>query len=579
MNHAKMLMVMCGVAASTSGVAGAAPMLTKIGSLELKGAAAVDFDLATKRLIVSVGDDAALVNLADPTNPVGLNRIKAFEGGTIPSGAVTAVAADPSRRGVVAVVIVGNQRAAMSSQVLFVKSATGEILTRAPVGFDTQDLFWVGHGGILITADAGTPAVTEDGRVIDPPGGLSVFSLRKFPKADDFKSMGSLDVNTMLCDGAAYNAAAQKMVEDGGLRMRAKRVEQKKGYFDIEPRTLFALGDNVYVGCPANNAMAVFSLPARNWTRYVGMGTMAVTIDGNDGDGVKIAGKIDALPMPGPMVAWDEKDAVRVLAAGMGWGRGAEGPLADEVPLATLAKEGKLTVNAAKSVDVSDSGLGKLHVSAVDGFSQSEDEGARKMARPLAMGSRNFIAMDAPSFSVVGTSGSGLEEAIAKAAPEWFNRGSAAGKADELSLRHGSQVTKMVLANEASGARALAMVESPAAVVAIDFLSAATPRIVDIFVSTGEGQTKMSGMCFIPSFRSPNGKPLLITTFADPGTLVVYQVNEDVFKGGGMAKPDETVKDAAAGEQPATGAAAKGTPATGEPASGPVPAEKSPEVK
>lgn len=572
------LILLCGMARAATD---RAPMLTRIGSLELKGAAAVDFDQATKRLIVSVGDDAALVNLADPKKPEGLNRIKVFEGGMISSGAVTAVAADPSRRGVIAVAVVGNQRAASSSQVLFVKSLTGEILSRAPVGFDTQDLFWVAHGGILMTADAGTPAVTEDGRVIDPPGGVSVFALRKFPKADDFKNMGSLDVNTLLCDGSAFNAAAQKFVEEGGLRMRAKRVEQKRGYFDIEPRTLFALGDNVYVSCPTNNAIGVFNLPGRNWTRYIGMGTMPVVIDGNDTDAVKISGKIHALPMPGAVLAWDEKDQVRILAAGSGWGRGTEGPLADEATLADLARNGKLTPKASKDVDVSGSGLGPLHVSTVDGLAQGEDEGPRKIARPLAMGSRSFIAMDAPSFNVVGTTGSMLEEAIAKAAPDWFNRASIAGKADELSVRHGPQVKKMVLANEPTGARALAMVESPAAVVAIDFTGQPTPRILDTFISTAEGQTKLSGMCFIPSYRSPNGKPLLIATFADPGTLVVYEVNDEIFKGGAAAKPQEVVpadagKDAPApaGEQPATN-----KPESGTPASGAAPAEKPPEQK
>ncbi|MBU6413937.1 MAG: hypothetical protein KGS45_10720 [Planctomycetes bacterium] len=558
------VLVVCGSAAS------AEPMLKQIGSLELKGAAAVDFDQASKRLIVGVGDDAALVNLVDPSKPEGLNRIKVFDGGMISSGVVTAVAADPSRRGLMAVAVVGNQRAASSSQVLFIKSTTGEILARAPVGFDTQDLFWMAHGGILITADAGSAAVAEDGRVIDPPGGVSVFALRKFLKADDFKSMGSLDVNTMLCDGAAYNAAAQKFVEEGGLRMRAKRVEQKRGYFDIEPRSLFVLGDNAYVSCPANNAIGVFSLPGRTWTRYIGMGTMPVVIDGNPADGVKIAGKIHAMPMPGAAVAWDEKDQVRVLAAGSGWGRGIDGPLADEATLADLARAGKLTAKAAKDVDVSDSALGQLRVSTVDGLSLGEDEGPRKIAKPVAMGSRNFIALDAPSFSVVGTSGSGLEEAIAKAAPDRFNRSGASGKADELSARQGPQVKKMVLANEPTGARALAMVESPAAVVAVDFVGQPVPRIMDTFVSTAEGQTKLSGMCFIPSYRSPNGKPLLIATFADPGTLVVYQVSEAIFKGGAAAKPDEAAPVAAPSDA---------MPPTGEQPTPSAPADKAPEPK
>jgi hypothetical protein len=316
------------------------------------------------------------------------------------------------------------------------------------------------------------------------------------------------------------------------------------------------------------------------------MGTMPVTIDGNDGDGVKITGKIEALPMPGPMVAWDDKDAVRVLTAGMGWGRGTEGALGDEAVLATLVKEGKLTAKAARDVDVSDSGLGRLHVSAVDGFVQSEDEGPKKMGRPVAMGSRNFIALDAPNFNVVGTSGSGLEEAIAKAAPEWFNRGSASGKADELSVRHGPQVKRMVLANEPSGVRALAMVESPAAVVAVDFVTDSVPRIVDTFVSTAEGQTKASGMCFIPSYRSPNGKPLLIATFADPGTLVVYQVNEDIFKGGVAAKAEEpganppaaAEKDAPAGQAPVNQIPAERAPVEKAP-SKVEPAAKAPEKK
>jgi hypothetical protein len=532
------LLWVCGAASGMQ-----VPLLTRIGSVELKGAAAVDFDFASRRLIVSVGDDAALVNLADPRKPEGLNRIKVFEGGMLSSGVVTAVAADPSRRGVAALAVVGDQRAASSSQIVFIKTATGEVLSRAPVGFDTQDLFWVAHGGILVTADAGTPAVTEDGRVIDPPGGLSIFSLRKFAGADDFKSMGSLDVNTLLCDGSAFNAGSQKMVEEGGLRMRAKRVEQKKGYFDIEPRSLHVLGDNVYVACPANNAIGVFSLPSRNWVRYVGMGTMPVVIDGNDSDGVKITGKIEALPMPGAVVAWDDKDAVRLLAAGSGWGRGMEGPLADEARLSELAKKGLLTAKASKDVDVSDAGLGPLRVSSVDGFAQVEDDGPKKMGRPLALGSRNFIAMDAPSYVVAGTTGSELEEAIAQAAPEWFNRGSASGKADELSVQQGPQVKKMVLANEPSGVRALAMVESPAAVVAIDFANHGVPRIVGTFVSVAEGNVRMTGMCFIPSYRSPNGKPLLVASYADPGAVVVYQVNDEVFTGGAGSKPAEVTKD------------------------------------
>lgn len=127
----------------------------------------------------------------------------------------------------------------------------------------------------------------------------------------------------------------------------------------------------------------------------------------------------------------------------------------------------------------------------------------------------------------------------------------------------------------------MAMVESPAAVVAIDFTDQPTPRILDTFISTAEGQTKLSGMCFIPSYRSPNGKPLLIATFADPGTLVVYEVNDEIFKGGAAAKPQEVVpadagKDAPApaGEQPATN-----KPESGTPASGAAPAEKPPEQK
>lgn len=517
--------------------------LTKLGSLELAGAAAVDFDFASKRLIVSVGEDAALVNLTDPKKPEGLSRLKVFDGGMLSKGVVTAVAADPSRRGVAAVSVVGVARAAANSQVVFVNTATGEVLTRAPVGFDTQDLFWVAHGGLLLTADAGAPMVTEDGRAVDNPGGLSIFSLRKFSKAADFKTMGSMDVNTLLCDGSAYNAASQKEVEQGGLRMRARLVEAKKGYFDIEPRSLFVLGDNVYVACPANNAVAVFSLPTRNWTRYVGMGAMPVVIDGNDQDGVKVLSKIDALPMPGAVVAWDEKDAVRVLAAGSGWGRGVTGPLADEVTIGELAREGRLTDKASKSVDVSESGLGRLRVSKVDGMAASDDDGPKKVGRPLALGSRNFIAMNAPSYDVVGTSGNELETALGKASPEWYNRASAEGKADELSVQRGPQVRKMVLANESGGVRAIAMIERPAAVVAVDFASQAAPRIVGVDVGGPDGKVRMTGMCYIPSHRSPDGKPLLVVSYAEPGEVVVYRVSEEIFKGGAAGKTEEAAKD------------------------------------
>lgn len=513
-----------------------APSLTlrRIGSVVQPGAEIAAYDPAGHRAYVAGGPFVAEVDLRRPGYPGWVRQFDLSEAAGFVSveedasraGEVTHVAIDPAGRNFAAASVCPRDFAQRKGAVVFFHLPTGVILKSLEVGFNPDAVAFTPDGNTLLVANEGQPALDAAGAVIDPPGGLSLIDLSELPDAETLvRQLEQPRVSTFDLAGPVVDEA----MKSGALRIHPAAKDDPAR--DLEPESIAIAGGRAYITLQENNAVAVFDLASRSWTRLAGLGSIEQTIDASDYDGgIKIAQKVRGLPMPDQIAAVSLGGRLCLLTANEGDDRGdvndRAAPRGDRARARDLAKWDKFARSFTGGADLSDPVLGRLRLSTIDGDTDSDG----LIDVPTMFGTRSLSIWDAESLTRLADTGPLFEQLMAERAKELFNAQRIGSEEppvfqfDARSPDRGPEPEGVAIGQVAGRTYAFVSLERPGAIVALDITDPAAPRAVDLAVSARDGDIGPEGIVFVPADQSPSSEPMLLLCSENTGTLSVYRV-------------------------------------------------------
>jgi hypothetical protein len=506
----------------------------RLGWARVAGAEIVDFDPATRQVLVAGRDGVSVLEMSGEGRLKVVRQISAAQlaatAGLAPGADVTHVMADPAGRGFAACTIVPVDRAREKGRVAFFSTSDGAVRGAVSVGFGPDAFKFSGDGMVLVSSDEGDAVVMPDGTVADPVGGVSVIDLSGVKSGEDLAGLDQSKVKSTLLEGPVVMAALEpKAAAASGLRIAERARGAGAANADLEPESLVISGGKVYLTLQENSGVAVFDLATGAWTGLSGLGVISCVVDASDRDGlggkpaIKIEQKVDGLPMPDQVGTVEIGGRRYVVVAGEGDDRGDADernptPIADRARIKFLGKEGKLAASVSEEARA-DKTLGRLRVCVDWG-----KDAAGLIDKPTMQGTRSVLVYDAATLALVGETGSQVEQAMAQYASEWFNANSDSSTIDRRSSDRGPEPEGVATAVVGGKPVAIVTIERPGAVAAVDLSDPKRPRVTGLYVSADDGDTGPEGVCYVPAEASPTGKALVIAGFESSGTVVVYSV-------------------------------------------------------
>ncbi len=517
---------------TTKSVPKATPIIDRTAILSLPGAEMVAYDAVRKRAYVTCAKGLAVVQLAFDATPTVLQTIDVVAAAGFPrgiTGSATHVSIDPAGRGLAAVTVVPIAKARLPGAVVFVRMDDGACIGAVNVGYNPDALAFSPSGAQLVVVNEGEPEVVRD-ILVDPPGSVSIIDLASIKVPEDASKLSPSDVIPLGFHGSVISTALARMATGEQHSLRIHPAAKHTPDLDIEPESLAVDGDRAYVTLQENNGLGVIDLKAYAWTAIKGLPGVERLMDASDKDGgVKIDDTFRSLPCPDQIATFTANSRTYLAMCEEGDDRGdadasAPPPLADQARLAWLASQGRLAPTFMSGADLSDNGVGRLRVCAFSG----DPNGDGSINYPVAIGTRSVGIYDAQTLARVGDTGAQLEQLIAKVSPTLFNAdGADLSKPDARSDDRGPEPEGITIAEINGRAVAFVSLERPGAIAVVDLRTPADPRVLEVVMTTANGDTSPEGLIFVPANASPTAKPLLLVAFEGSGGLGVYRVQID----------------------------------------------------
>ncbi len=491
-------------------------MLQALAMVPIPGAEIVAFDSATNAAFVTCQQGIAVVQLWEGSNAALLRTIDAATGLAMGPGAeVTHVAIDPAGRGILAATVIPADRAGIPGQVVFLSTRTGAVVARATVGYGPDAAAFSPDGSRLVVVNEGEARPLAMGGLNDPPGSVSIIDLRGLDSANAFGRLAQDRVATRHFDGPAVQAA----LIDSTHPLRIHPANRATPSLDLEPESVVVVGSRAFVVLQENNGIAAMDLDTLAWSAVSGLGLVERELDPSDQDGPIVRATVASLPMPDQVAAFTAGGRTLLVIAEEGDDRGEFGEtmLGDQARFSTLAKRGRLDPGTASELDLSDTGLGRLHVCAFTG----DTTGDGLLNRPHALGARSIGIYDAGTLQRLSDTGSQFERILG-------DRLVAIGRdkeADARSDRRGPEPEGVTIATIGDRPIAFVTLERPGAIAIVDLSDVDRPRVVDIIPTVAHGGVGPEGLAYIDGASSPNGSAMLLVGFEASGALGIYRVD------------------------------------------------------
>jgi len=478
--------------------------LVELSRYRASGAEIAAYDPQTRRLILtggSGGGQLQVLSLSNPYSPQLVDTLPVYSTSVAVSNGVAAVAS-PAGGG------------ARPGNVIFIDMASLETLTSVTVGYKPDHVIFTPDGKKVLVANEGEPVGATD-----PEGSISIIDLSA--------GMAAASVNT--AGFSTFNSQRAALVE-AGVRLfpEAGSVAQ-----DLEPEYIAVSpdGKQAWVTLQENNALAVVDVDHARVSAILPLGVKDWSLSGfdpssKDGPGGGKAIKIGPWPvfgmyMPDSIVSFEAGGDLYLLTAN-------EGDSRDEmVDVSTLELDPADFTDAPNLK--AQANLGMLNVSGWEG----DLDGDGKIDRLYAYGGRSF-SIWTPQGELVYDSGSGIEEAIAALAPEWFNANQGnPGQWDVRSQDRGPEPEAAAVG--VIGGRTYAFIgleQAGGGVLVYDVTVPESPQFIQYARSNEDIATE--SIVFIPTGDSPSGEPLLVVANEGSGTLTLYAI-----KGGAAPVPTQ----------------------------------------
>lgn len=508
------------------------PLLERVSQLQVPGAEIVSYDPERKRCYVSCSAGVAMIQLAFDASPTLIRNVDVGAAAGFPKGVVgvaTHVAVDPIGRGYAGVSVVPSAKARIPGAVVFIDLDSGEPLGSVQVGFNPDAVAFSPDGATLVVANEGEPELVR-GIVVDQPGGVSLIDLSQMSSKSRLSMLNPTDVTPLGFHGGVVAAALARMQTGEQPPLRIHPSSKQTPDLDLEPESIAIDVQRAYVTLQENNGLAALDIASGAWTALRGLGPVERTMDASDKDGgVHIDDTVSSLPCADQIARFSVGGKTYLALCEEGDDRGdadesAPGPLADQARLAWLASQGRLAPTFMQGRDLSDAGLGRLHVCTFTGDSNTDGS----LNHPVVLGTRSVGIYEAATLTRIGDTGSQIEETIARTAPTMFNAsGDEPTKPDVRSDDRGPEPEGIAVATIGDRPVAFVTLERPGGIAVIDLKPPADPRVLGVVMTAAQGDLGPEGVAFIPSGTSPTTKPLLIVGFEQSGTFAIFRVNFD----------------------------------------------------
>ncbi|GAA1476602.1 choice-of-anchor I family protein [Nocardioides aestuarii] len=536
-----------GLAAPARGVVqysapGAALELTPLGAYETgifdESAAEIVVHYAAKQRLLVVSAAAATVevlDVADPDDPTKLFDLETAGVGDIPAGAVAnSVAVRPDGLAVVAVEApVRTDRGWLA--FYDVRGDSGRALGAVRVGALPDMVTMTPGGDRAVVANEGEPA---DDYLVDPEGSVSVVDL-----PGRVRAATQADVRTARFhrfeDSLPRGVRIYGGREDAGTGIPERPVSE-----NLEPEYVTTSGRFAYVTLQEANAIARVNLNSAKVQKVFPLGTvdrMVVPMDASDRDGaIDLATwPVKAYRLPDALASYRVKGRTYLVTADEGdtrdWGAYSEearvkdlgdpeeglAPICDSV-----AEKAGMTLEELTA----DENLGRLKVTTAQGLTRDGS-----CYRTLfAFGGRG-ISVFTTGGTLVGGTGSELEEITAAAVPDGFNSDHGASAFDDRSDDKGPEPEGITVGTVDGTPYAFVGLERVGGVMVYDLSKPARPRFVTYvntrdFTVSGEddlaaaGDLGPEGLAFVKRADSPTGTPVLAMAHEVSGSTRLYDV-------------------------------------------------------
>ncbi|MBI4782314.1 MAG: choice-of-anchor I family protein [Oscillatoriophycideae cyanobacterium NC_groundwater_1537_Pr4_S-0.65um_50_18] len=385
------------------------------------------------------------------------------------------------------------------------------------------DAVSLGNGKFLVVErdDRSTASSNKLIYEIDLKGATNINRAANLTKVPTGKTIEQLTVAEL--DSAGLNPVDKRLVTNAAA-IGYTGVEKLEGLALIDANTIAIVNDNDFglAGGVVSGDGSITGLSNTPIKLGIIEFNQSNGLDASDRDGAGGTGKINIQPQPvfglyqpDAIASYSFNGQTYLVLANEGDARDYTG-FADEIRVGSSAYKLDPTLfpNAAALKD--NAVLGRLTVSAVSG----DTDGDGDFDRIELIGGRSFSIRDAAG-NLVFDSGNQLELITAAAVPTLFNSNGAADTFDTRSDNKGPEAEGITVGAVNGRTYAFVGLERTGGVMVYEITNPNKPLFVE-YVSTAE-DVSPEGLTFISADKSPNGKPLLITTNEVSNTTAIFE--------------------------------------------------------
>lgn len=465
----------------------------------------VAFDSQSQRMFtVNGGNNSVdIVDLSDPTAPVFLSAIDLSAFG---AGVNSVAVAD----GVVAVAVEADPKQDPGQVVFF--DVLGNLLNSVPAGALPDMVTFTPDGDTVLVANEGEP---NDDYTIDPEGSVTLIDLSNGVANATATTVGFTEFN-------AGGSRADELPAEVRVFGPGATVAQ-----DLEPEyiAVSADGATAYVALQEANAVAVVDVAGASMTAIISLGFKDHSLVGNalDASNRDDAINIQNWPVmgmyqPDAIATFEVNGATYVVTANEGDSRDYGGFSEEE-------RIGDLDLDPTAFPDAAtlqlDENLGRLKTTSTLGDTDNDGD----FDALFSYGARSFSIWSGADGSQVFDSADQFEQVTAAQVPAIFNSdGSDPDEFDDRSDDKGPEPEAVVVGQIGGQQYAFIGLERIGGVMVYNVSNPTAPQF-NLYEPSAPGDLAPEGMAFIAAPNSPNGRPLLLVSNEDSGTVAVYQVN------------------------------------------------------
>lgn len=403
--------------------------------------------------------------------------------------------------------------------------SNGDYINNVTVGSLPDMVTFSKDGKYLLVANEGEPS---DDYTVNPPGSVSV-----------------IDVTGGPANVTANNVRTAMFTKEHQEGIRALGPNAEDAYLNIEPEYIAVDSQNkyAYVTLQEVSAIAKVDIAKGQIVQVKGLpykdhSLAQNAMDVSDEDGKSELRRVPVLGLlqPDGIDTYDYNGETYLLIANEGDSQDYEGyseekrvkKLKDDIQLDARYYQGYTQAELDDMVEnglFDDEQLGRLKVTTSHAFKDADG----KYNALVSYGGRSFSILRASDLEMIYDSGSDIEQRVLDLLPERFNANYEAAddiKVDDRSDDKGPEAENVVVGKVGSHSYAFVGLERVGGIMIYDITNPNEPYFVKYLYDPDNKDISPEGITFESAEESPNGKPMLITSFELSGTTSAWELDD-----------------------------------------------------